>query len=230
MKARKLDALLRLKKYIDVTEVVDVGVREGTADLRLAFPAVHHYLIDPMNDDYSESIKSSYRGISFSMISSAVSDEEGWVWLVKTALDRDGRTTHSNLREKPEEVDGKIVTSCERVAVRRLDSLLDELGIKPGFLLKIDVDGIEEKVIDGASASIQMASAVVCECTYSSLHSRLGVLLDRGFSLVDLVDRVYYGDSLYQLDVIVVRKNLIQSSSYRPSIEHFNRSKWTPVE
>ena len=230
MKTSKLEAFARLKKYITITEIVDVGVREGTADLRIIFPDLHHRLIDPMNEDYSEQIHTAYTGISFSMMNIAVSDEEGALWLVKTALLRDGKTTHSNLRERPENVDGKFVTSCERVPVRRLDSLLNEQDIQHEFLLKIDVDGIEEKVINGASGVIQKASVVVCECTYSTLHSRLSLLSSKGFSLVDLTDRVYYGDSLYQLDAVMVRKDLLKSSHYRPSIRDFRRSLWNSVD
>ncbi len=230
MKASKFDALVRLKKYIRITEIVDVGVREGTAELRVVFPDLHHHLIDPMNEDYLEPILALYEGISFSMVNIAVSDEEGALWLVKSALYRDGKTTHSNLRERREKVDGSFITSCERVPVRRLDGLLNEVNIQPDFLLKIDVDGIEERVIKGASEIIQHASVVVCECTYSNLHSRLSLLIAEGFSLVDLVDRVYYGESLYQVDAVLVRQDLLKSSPLRPSIADFQSALWRPVD
>ena len=230
MKNSKRDALIRLKKYIAITSIVDVGVREGTEDMRVVFPTLHHTLIDPMNDDYLDQIQARYADTPYSMVNVAVGEQGDVLWLVKSALLHDGKTTHANLREKPENVDGSIITSCEPVPVKRLDSLLGELNIQAGFLLKIDVDGIEEKVIKGASDILHQASAVVCECTYSTLHSRLSLLVDKGFSLVDIADRVYYGDSLYQLDAVLVRKDLLEKSAYRPPIANFQRALWRPLD
>lgn len=226
----KQQALLRLKEHVPVTSVVDVGVREGTAELRIVFSDLHHLLIDPMNADFRHQINEKYEGVSFSMLDVAVSDENTSMWLVKQALLGDGKTTHSYLRTEPEHVDGRVVTSCQPMRCRRLDDLLLELDIDQNFLLKIDVDGIEERVIDGASAVIERASTVVCECTYSSLQSRLALLNAKGFSLVDLVDRVYYGDAIYQLDAILVRKDLLDGSHYRPPIAQFEPSLWRPLD
>jgi hypothetical protein len=82
------------------------------------------------------------------------------------------------------------VVGLETVRVVRLDDVLDE---ERPCLLKLDVQGYEDRVLDGAPRTLARAVLLQCElCTgdlYSGQASVRGVvdrLDDLGFELVDL--------------------------------------------
>jgi FkbM family methyltransferase len=87
------------------------------------------------------------------------------------------------------------VTGGERVPVARLDDLVDD--DRP-CLLKLDVQGFEDRVLDGAPATLARAVLVQCEMSLEELYegqAQFRPLIDRldaaGFSLVDL-DPFFY--------------------------------------
>ena len=86
----------------------------------------------------------------------------------------------------------------ERIQVRRLDDLKPELGLQTPLLVKIDVQGFEDRVIQGGSATLQLAAAIVVElsaytlykgqATFSGVHSQLEQL---GFVFCGTIDQMH---------------------------------------
>jgi FkbM family methyltransferase len=81
------------------------------------------------------------------------------------------------------------------VEVRRLDEVCRTLALRPPVLLKLDVQGFELQVLDGAGTLLpESVDYVVVECAFTQLyrgqpsfdevHAALG---DRGYELVALV-------------------------------------------
>ena len=70
----KSDCFRRLKAFVDISAVVDVGVREGTHDLVAAFPSVTHYLFDPMLDDFQSQIQVLYGNVRYEEYCVALND------------------------------------------------------------------------------------------------------------------------------------------------------------
>ncbi len=82
------------------------------------------------------------------------------------------------------------------VPVRDLDSTLDNLnlGDRRILVLKIDVEGYEPAVIDGASRSLIRADVVILECSPSLSHAG-GLSIDR------MIDRLHhYGFKSFALE------------------------------
>jgi len=97
---------------------------------------------------------------------------------------------------------GPAMTGHEtlRVALRRLDSLVDERGLGRIDLIKIDVEGHERRVLDGGATTLaRFRPALVIETGHeaegdrAAIHDRLGglgyrmlgVLLDHGMADAD---------------------------------------------
>jgi FkbM family methyltransferase len=226
-KPTKLNVLSRLKASVPITSVVDVGVRECTGELMLAFPDLKHHLFEPVNL-FFDLIEKNYRNIDHELHPFALSDEDTQIYLLLTALNKDGVATHSRIVKETIEADGRDVVSCSVVQVRRFDSFARERSIAKNFLLKVDVDGKDLEVVKGFGAYLADASAVVIECTYASFIQRVSYLSSQGFSLVDIVDVIYYGDSVYQFDAVMVRNDLI-TAQLRPPIGNFRRELWQPA-
>lgn len=222
----KSNLLNRLKSSgLPISEVVDVGVREYTMELIQAFPDLCHHLFEPVNLFYS-SIDRNYEKIKHILYPVALSDVNEYQYLIVSSLLRDGIGTHSNIRAEEQTVDGKFIVSCESLAVKRFDSL--DNNFQTDFLLKIDVDGADLKVLKGFGKRLSMASAVIVEMTFMNFIERSQYLVNNGFELFDLIDLVYYGNSLHQFDATFVRKDLV-TEKIRPPIGQFNYKLWCPL-
>jgi FkbM family methyltransferase len=104
--------------------------------------------------------------------------------------------------------DGKREVGAEAISVRRLDDCLDELGIAAVDLLKIDVEGVEREVLDGARRALGIVENVFVEISPLRRGPRSGdhiavfrLLHDAGFTLMG-----QYGDYWFSRDPDVIRR------------------------
>ena len=219
----KVNALHRIRSLgLPVSEVIDVGVRECTAELISVFPNRKHHLFEPAAQFHQE-IRHNYRALDHALYPIALSDENSDQFLVVTCLMRDGIPTHSSISPIQRPVDGKEVIDCRPLAVRRFDSLGS--GFAQDFLLKVDVDGFDLNVLRGFGSRLRDASIVIVETTFNTFVERCRHIVDSGFALLDLVDLIYYGDFLYQFDSVFIRNDLVDSS-VRPPIINFQTELW----
>jgi len=61
-------------------------------------------------------------------------------------------------------------TTAQTIPIKRLDDILDELDIIENILVKIDVQGTEDKVILGGEKLISRASVLILETSFQSLY------------------------------------------------------------
>lgn len=223
----KANVLSRLKRNIPITSIVDVGVREKTGELINVFPDVKHHLFEPVSE-FFETITANYRSVQHELYPMALSDESGLLYLVIRSLEKNGQPTHSHISDSAVVVDGRHIIKCYPIDVRRFDSLPLSGEIDVNFLLKVDVDGKDLNVLKGFGEDLNKASAVIVECTVDNILERISYVENAGFLIADLVDIVYYGDSLYQLDAVMVRKDLI-NKELKPTLDPFNMELWRPL-
>ena len=222
-KANLLARLIELD--LPITEVIDVGIRESTAELMHAFPGKRHHLFEPANMFFPD-IRRNYAAFDYVLHEMALSDVNETIYLVVTSLNKDGVATHSAMNSNPVEVDGKFVLSCTSLPVRRFDSL--DTQFLPNSLLKVDVDGADLKVLKGFGSQLSLCSAVIVEMTYNTFADLSNFLLSQNFKLLDFVDLVYYGPSLYQFDGVFIRQDLINERIH-PNISNFEPALWHPL-
>ncbi len=219
----KRNLFSRLQRLnVPISEVVDVGVRESTQELIDYFPKLTHHLFEPV-PSFFPAIRKNYALVPHVLNPLALSDTNETQYLSVTSLQRDGIATHSRIVNEARLVDGVEVISCDPIAIRRFDSLPSIY--KQDFLLKVDVDGFDLQVLRGFGAKLRMASVVVVEATYMNFVERAAHLDQNGFQLLDIVDIVYYGDALYQMDIAFIRRDLV-TNAVRPSMANFQRSLW----
>lgn len=223
----KSDVLNRLKGKVPISCIVDVGVRECTAELMSGFGDIKHYLFEPASEFFPQ-IERNYGEIQYELFPLALSNENSRIFLILTCLHNDGVPTHSQISPEAVPVDGLSVVSCEPITVARFADLPVAQEVPENFLLKVDVDGKDLEVVEGFGQYIKKASVIVIESTYSALLDRLGYIQSQGFQLLDIVDLVYYGDGLWQFDLVCIRPDLI-NSVIRPSIIDFKNDLWAPL-
>lgn len=203
-----------------VRQVIDIGVQRRTDFLMDVFPDRHHHLFEPVRA-YHADLEKNYRdrGIAYTLHQEALSDTSGVLYLHNTSGDGSGRVTHSFIKPQ-REPETKFLIDIEEVQTRRLDEVFTRQNLGDlGYLVKLDVDGVEEKIIDGGADVIGGASFVVIECSIGrrDLCSRSALLEKLGFRIFDICDNAYYYGQLALVDLVLINNRLrAQEIQFRP--------------
>ncbi len=198
----KLNALFNLKQSGFLPSVVfDVGAQVGTPELYSAFPDAHHVFIEPVTEclpvlnDIAGQLKSAC------VINCAVSNING-----TTSLSVTPSRQYSS-------IDIKMGDETREIDVRTVDSIYEDLHIDGPILLKIDVDGIEIKVLQGSKSVLRHDCVIVIEASIADDHPRFNRVVEYlssyGYEVYDIVDPLYRQSDwhLWQVDLIFIKKN-----------------------
>jgi FkbM family methyltransferase len=130
--------------------IIDIGVQVKTDFLMEVFPDRHQHLFEPATI-YHSKLEDNYRskGIDYTLHKVAVGDADEILYLHKTSVDGSGRITHSQLRSERDE-QMPFLVEIEKIPSRRLDTIFPTGALLDlSYVVKMDVDGIEEKIISG---------------------------------------------------------------------------------
>jgi FkbM family methyltransferase len=137
--------------------VVDVGAGRGTPQLYEAFPEAYHFLVEPLTEYESDlrKVLEPYRG-EYIFAAAGATNTRAFINvesrpMMSSFLPRTNLTSTGKQVEKRE------------VAVKTLDTLMEEYGFEPPFGLKIDTEGFEDQVIRGATNFLLRTEFVIAE-------------------------------------------------------------------
>ncbi|MEM9667535.1 MAG: FkbM family methyltransferase [Pseudomonadota bacterium] len=200
--------------------VIDIGAQRKTDFLMDVFPDLPHHLFEPA-EVYHADLERNYsdRGISYNLHKIALGMIDGTLFLHNTSVDGTGNITHSHIKSAPED-DLDFLVSINEIDTRKLDSVFkrDELG-DLSYLVKLDVDGVEEQIVEGGKDVIGGASFVVIEASIGrqDLCSRAALLEGLGFRIFDICDNAYYFGQLALVDLVMINNRLrAQEIKFRP--------------
>lgn len=226
----KQDALAMLvRRGVPAGCVLDVGALNGTPELIRAYPEIPHILFEPVAELH-DSIIATYRTLAHQIVIAAVSDSEGEVELEIHTRPDTGALTHAGMVSGGAQRGGAVRT----VPAITLDGFLKDRELPEPFVLKIDIDGHELKVLAGARETLPRCSVVIIECTADTLPERIAAVRDAGFRLFDLAEPCYYDGAFWQCDAIFVREDLhrahfarIDSEADPALYETFRKGNWS---
>lgn len=205
-KAKITESLDQLEKAgLDIRSVIDVGVQHSTPFLIEKFPHVPHFLFEPVSE-YFPRIRHHYAGIEYHLIEAAVSDHDGRVILHSEKKTRGEEISHSYIVKK-------FTASSRHIPAMKLDTYFSTADAPFPALLKIDVEGpgVPSDIIRGSTQVLKKTGAVIIEMTVDRFMERAVLLHEAGFDIWDICDLCYYGDCLWQCDVVFVRRDLKDS-------------------
>jgi FkbM family methyltransferase len=188
-----------MDRGISIKTILDVGVCLGTPELIETFPHLRHELFEPVTE-FEKPIRASYAGMDFRLHTVAVSEVSGTVNLGVRRVLEGMAVSHSGMVEG--EPSGTEVRAVAKVSIS--DFVRSEHNAGP-FLLKVDVDGAEMRVLRGAEAVFSTIPVVIVECDLSSLVERVQYLQQSGYRIFDICEQCYYDKSFWQCDVIMIR-------------------------
>lgn len=183
--------------------IVDVGVADGTLELYRHFDNPYLVLVEPMIEFKAsiDAILGRYSGETHFV---AVGSSDGQV---EFGVGPNIADFHN---AKPI-VDGAVTTRT--VPTARLDSLVQDVAAP--VLLKIDVEGFELEVIDGAPELLQKVEVAILETRlfdifggtpiFSEVCARMAA---EGFEVYDVIDTIArpLDGALVMCDIVFVRR------------------------
>lgn len=197
--------------------VIDVGVGWGTPALYEQFPDARFFLVEPIAE-FEPTLQKIARQVRTDYRIAAAGPQAGEITLnVHGDL-----TSSSTLKEK----EGAHVDGTPRtVPMIRLDSLCREAEATGPYLLKVDVQGAELGVLDGAQGILHEVEVIVLEVSLFGFFERGPQFYDvvenmkaRGYVVYDIFGGHHrpLDNALAQVDLVFVKENgpLRESHAY----------------
>ena len=194
-----------------VKTVLDIGAQRKTDFLMQVYPDCFHHLFEPASI-YHQDLAKNYNdlNIQHKIHSVALSDVDKELYLHNLSMDRSGLITHSQI--KPERDEGlDMLVGIETVPARRLDTMFKREALGDlSYIVKLDVDGVEEKIIEGGQDVIGGASFAIIEASMGrqDLCQRAALLEKCGFRMFDICDHAYYFGQLALVDLVMINNRL----------------------
>lgn len=191
---------------LQFSTVIDVGVAFGTPSLYACCPGAKFFLVEPVPSCKTELAKLAERlgGEAFNVAAGAADGTMDFF----VHPDVSGSSAKRQL--EGQFFDGERV----RVPVRRLDTLIRSPLARP-CLLKIDTQGAELEVLDGASAILGEIDVVIIEVSFHQFregapefHQVVGRMADLGFCAYETLEGHFRSadNALAQVDIAFVRE------------------------
>lgn len=183
-----------------IRTVLDVGANTGQFALAIhkLLPNAMVYAFEPLRDCY-EALVNNMKGVAnFRAFPIALGDKD-----CEERIHRNEFSPSSSLLRMA--VLHKMAfpyttaESDETVTIRRLDGLVQDLNIRDGVLVKLDVQGYEDKVIAGGYNTVAQASVLIVETSFRFLYEGQP-LFDAIFDQVRQMGFTYHGNLLQLRD------------------------------
>jgi len=153
-----------------IKTVLDIGANTGqfAATIHEIIPKARIVSFEPLKDCYKELLRNGENLGSFKAYNCALGTEEGKVTIYRSEFSPSSSLLPMGDLHKEAYPFTKNGTE-EKVKVRKLDKI-KRLGITYPLLVKIDVQGFEDKVIDGGYKTIREASVLIVEASFQTLY------------------------------------------------------------
>jgi FkbM family methyltransferase len=218
----KIECFNKIKSLgIPIDTVIDVGILTGTGELMTAFQDKKHFLVEPIVE-WNDKINFSYTkaGIDYTLVNVAASNFDGSMSMETSSVLPGQPISHARLTDKA------ASNNIRTVPVRTIDSLMVEYALPSPFLIKLDVDGVELQILEGAKSTLGRANVVVVEAGLRNYFPRSSFLESNGFELFDIVDLCYYDDRLRQFDMVFINSRIVIEQNLDMQKHPFDINKW----
>jgi FkbM family methyltransferase len=199
---------------IPVRTILDVGANEGqfALILRRLFPQATIHSFEPVPAAYARLAKAAARDSKLHAYAVAIGDHAGEIEFEVNEFTPASSILRST-RALADCFPYAAVTHAQRVAMTTLDDWATRVELEPELLLKVDVQGYEDRVLRGGTRVFAQAAAAIIEVAFMPLYE--GQLLfddvadrlhDSGFRCAGIVNnsrdprtgRILYADAIFR--------------------------------
>lgn len=204
-RATKRESLRVIRNLGFMPQVVfDVGAQIGTTELYEVFPESTHVLIEPVKEN-EEKLKEVCKSIRHATYIIAAADKKSGRGNLKITRNHQysGLVRDLVLNDSTSHFHREV----ETVAI---DDLVRNANLPGPFLLKIDVDGAEINVLEGAKEALTRTGVAVIESTlFGQIHDVIDFMQKSGFVVYDILEPLYrpLDGALWQVDLVFIPKD-----------------------
>lgn len=204
-------------KTLGIQTVLDIGANEGqfAAKLLFALPDVALHCFEPLPQAFSVLTKKFGNHPQVTLYNIALGTIDGTMDIHLNEYSPSSSFLEMDDKHK-DSFTYAVKTGLTQVNIKRLDDL--DIKFNQSMLVKIDVQGFEDQVINGGRCVIESASVIIVEVSYKSLYKNQPLFDDiyenlkaRGFiyqgNLEQLTSPVT--GELLQADAIFLNKKFI---------------------
>ena len=196
--------------------IIDIGANEGqfASKVRMFFPAAHIISFEPIPAVYQKLINNFNADANFKAFPYGLGDDNA----VVEFYENESSASSSLLKMKEHTVHFNKATHTTPITIniRKLDEVLQNEDIKGPLLVKIDVQGFEDKVILGGENILSKADMILCEVSFTQLYEGQKLFNDI-YNMLNSIGFMYAGnyEQLYspannavlQADAIFIKKS-----------------------
>jgi FkbM family methyltransferase len=216
-----LDVRRRIKivHHYDIDTLLDVGANAGQFAMEMRKAGYKNKIIsfEPIKKVFDQLLENSKNDPLWSAENYALGDQD------KTeTINISGHSLSSSILDMlPKHIEfapNSAYTSKEEIKVKRLDTVFDNFYSKnKKIMLKIDTQGYEKRVIDGAVDSLKHIKLLQLEMSITRLYEdemlineMMNYILDRKFRLISLENGISDPETgeLLQVDCIFARNSI----------------------
>ncbi|MBI5134446.1 MAG: FkbM family methyltransferase [Candidatus Taylorbacteria bacterium] len=185
---------LVLKEH-GIKTVIDIGANNGqfALDIRSRLPGARIISFEPLSDCYEELQAKMAGDGGFQALNLALGDVKGDVEIHRSAFSPSSSLLPmADLHKKmyPKSVE----TRKEKIQVERLDDVIRNIAVEGPLLVKLDVQGYEDKVIAGGKETLSLANMILIETSFKTLYEGQPLYKDI-YALLASLGFSYYGNN-----------------------------------
>lgn len=183
-------------KDFPINTIIDIGANMGQFVLEMSriFPDAKIYSFEPIKDVFTELSKRCANIKNFRAFNIAASN-----FNAKTTIHRSKISPSSSILEMGDlhiqAFPHTQETFDEEITLRKLDDVIleENLQLEPQILIKLDVQGYEDKVIQGGIQIFKKAKVIITEVSYYELY-RGQVLFEEIYHQLTTIGFKYKGN------------------------------------
>lgn len=156
---------------LKIETVLDIGANVGQFALAISYllPEAKIYSFEPLPECFEELIFKIKNNSNIEVFNVALGDESGSLSFRRNAHNFSSsflEMANLHMTAFPESAKSEMT----EVNIERLDDFAKNLEIKESCLVKIDVQGFEDKVLNGGMETICKASIIIIETSFYTLY------------------------------------------------------------
>ncbi|MDZ7957617.1 MAG: FkbM family methyltransferase [Aulosira sp. DedQUE10] len=202
---------------LNIATVIDIGANIGqfAISINAVLPKAQIYSFEPIPDCFNQ-LKASMVGIkNFTAFNLGIGDQTGdLVFQYNTYSESSSflQMAHLHKTAFPETSDSHPIN----VKIEKLDVVAQQILLTEPLLIKIDVQGYEDKVLAGGESTIKRAKLIIIETSFTSLYKDQPLFEDIysqlkkfGFVYAGTFDQLYnpLNGKILQADSIFIKNN-----------------------
>ncbi|MDD5432275.1 MAG: FkbM family methyltransferase [Candidatus Omnitrophica bacterium] len=205
-------------KRIGIRSVIDVGANTGQFSLWISklLPEARIYAFEPIGECFRELTHNMARHKNFKSYNFALGEEK-----CNRLFFRSESLQNASFLQKSEFYHNLVPfdlnsNSNELIIIDTLDNIFNEIVLEDNVLLKIDVQGYEDKVLNGGKKILSRVPIIIIETAFCELYKDQP-LFDRVYRMLLDMDFLYFGSLKehrsfscnlpFQQDSVFIKKN-----------------------